>query len=435
MARFFWLICLPIGLAACGGAQMMKADQPSIIKQDEAMVVFMRSSALGSAIAASVFDVGGPETKFIGILNNGTKIAHPVKPGEHTFMVIGESADFMQATVLSGRTYYALVTPRMGVWKARFSFRPVRQIELGGYEFARWDSGTHFVTNSPETLHWASQNAAEINSKRTQYWADWISKPAGQRASQTLNPQDGRGSATADASAMSAAPASVLPASRPPESAPAAPSPPPATTPAPTTSVIPTIAVTAATTRFPRPGDSWTYQLIENRVGERPRQSVYVVRIAAASEASILDQVSRDGAPPTEWAHSRGNYLAAQVVSVFSPYLVVFEDLTPGTAIRRIAQHDDSCFGIYRCSSEGKVVGGETVRLAGGSFDTTKVTVNQIWRGSMGGGAEVGERILTIWYSPQIKRAVKVSSRVIRGSSRSLFHANFDLELMSYKLN
>lgn len=159
--RYLLIALLAIGLGACGGAAMMKADQEPTIRQGEAMVVFMRSTFVGSAISASVFDVSGPEAKFIGIVNNGTKIAYPV-------------------------------TPRMGVWKARFSFRPVRQNELSGSEFAGWSSSTHFVVNSPETQNWAAQNASDIASKRNQYWPQWNNKPAHDRASQTLNPDDGR---------------------------------------------------------------------------------------------------------------------------------------------------------------------------------------------------------------------------------------------------
>jgi hypothetical protein len=106
--------------------------------------------------------------------------------------VVSEAADFMQAKVVAGRTYYALVTPRMGVWKARFSFRPLRQGDLAGNDFAGWNSSTHFVVNSPATLSWAAQNAADISSKRTTYWPEWSSKPAQDRAAQTLNPEDGR---------------------------------------------------------------------------------------------------------------------------------------------------------------------------------------------------------------------------------------------------
>lgn len=196
MTQTFWrypLVALSvIALGACAGVPMQKADQPVTAKPDEALVVMMRSSFLGRAISASVFDVTGSETKFIGIIQTGTKIGYPVKPGEHTFMVVSETADFMKATVQAGKTYYALVTPRFGAWKARFSFRPLRQGDLASSEFSGWDSSTYFVVNSPEALNWASENAADIAAKRAEYWPQWTNKPAHERAAQTLNPEDGR---------------------------------------------------------------------------------------------------------------------------------------------------------------------------------------------------------------------------------------------------
>jgi len=108
------------------------APAPATMGDASAKVVFMRVGKMGGAISASVFDVTEPgEPKFIGIVRQSSKVAYPVKPGLYTFMVISEAADFMQAAVLGGKTYYALVTPRMGVWKARFSFQPVRGEELG----------------------------------------------------------------------------------------------------------------------------------------------------------------------------------------------------------------------------------------------------------------------------------------------------------------
>ncbi len=195
--RNWAVVLLSIGLAACAGSgTMMQPTAPQeapAAKADEALVVFMRSSFVGSAISASVFDVTGPgEPRFIGIVNNGTKVGYPVKPGEHTFMVVSEAADFLQAKVTPGRTYYAMVTPRMGMWKARFSIRPVRGSELGGSEFAGWNSGTQYVSNTPQSRNWAASNAADISRKRTSYWSEWSSKSADQRASQTLNPEDGR---------------------------------------------------------------------------------------------------------------------------------------------------------------------------------------------------------------------------------------------------
>jgi uncharacterized caspase-like protein len=187
--------------------------------------------------------------------------------------------------------------------------------------------------------------------------------------------------------------------------------------------------------RLPVPGDNWTYTLIDKPRDRDAVESSYFVVVTATSDANILDQVSRDGRAPTEWAHEKGNYLVAQVVSVFSPYLTAFEDLTPGTPIHAVAEHDSLCFGVYRCTSHGKVVGRENLRLAGASFDTMKVEISQVWRGNQGGTREFGERILTVWYSQQAKRAIKVASRVVQGTSRSPFHGDFDLELASYKLN
>jgi hypothetical protein len=182
-----------LALAGCAGpGSMQKAEQAPAVKPDQALVVFMRSTFVGSAISASVFDVSGNDTKFVGIVNNGTKLGYYVPPGEHTFMVVSEAADFMKANVAPGKTYYALVTPRIGMWKARFSLRPVRGSELGGSEFAGWDSGTQYVVNSPQSQAWAAANGIDIAQKRAAYWPEWTSKSADARAEATLNVSDGR---------------------------------------------------------------------------------------------------------------------------------------------------------------------------------------------------------------------------------------------------
>ena len=159
----------------------------------DSKVVFLRATNFGGASAASVFDVseaGAP--RFIGIINRGNKLAYPVKAGLYTFMVVSDAADFMQATVIGGRTYYALVMPRMGASKALFSFKPVRGDELEGSQFAAWDRGTRLVANTPRTLAWAKDNAADIADKRDRYLPEWTSKPESDRAAQTLNAEDGR---------------------------------------------------------------------------------------------------------------------------------------------------------------------------------------------------------------------------------------------------
>jgi hypothetical protein len=159
----------------------------------ESTMVFMRATNFGGAIAASVFDVtdsGAP--KFVGIINRGNKLSYRMKPGLNTFMVVSEAADFLQVTAVGGKTYYALVTPRMGVWKARFSFKPVRGDEVDGRQFAAWDRGTRLVTNTPRTLAWARDNAADVADKRDRYWPEWNSKGQSEKDAQSLRAEDGR---------------------------------------------------------------------------------------------------------------------------------------------------------------------------------------------------------------------------------------------------
>jgi hypothetical protein len=186
-------------------------------------------------------------------------------------------------------------------------------------------------------------------------------------------------------------------------------------------------------TGFPQVGDTWTYRLTERPSrGKPPAESSYVVKVKATPGANVLDEVSRDGTAPVESEHAFGWHMVEQVVSVFSPYLVVFEDLKPGDRISDVTEHDDDCFGWLHCWTAGTVEGHETVELAAGSFDTIKVRLEQNVR-KRTRGARLSTRTLTIWYSPQAKRAVKVTSRVSRNLTTT-FHASFDLELLSYHL-
>jgi hypothetical protein len=187
------MLVMLLGVTAYASSGMMaKSDRALVPKPDQALIVFLRSTFVGNAISASIFDVSGEETEFIGIVKNGTKIAYDLIPGEHTFMVVSEAADFMKATVVAGKTYYALISPRTGAWKARFSFRPLRQGDLATQKFDKWDSRTKLVDNTPESEAWAAKHAVDINNKRAKYWTVWSGKSLERQEVQTLNPEDGR---------------------------------------------------------------------------------------------------------------------------------------------------------------------------------------------------------------------------------------------------
>jgi hypothetical protein len=168
-----------------------EAQAPYVLAASESQIVFMRPSFLGGAVQSSVFDVTGNKDELIGIVSAGTKVRYVTQPGEHLFMVIGESADFMRAYVDPGKTYYALVTPRMGFWKARFSLKPVRRDELDGETFKGWDKSTSFVENTEQSRQWARENRHSISTKKAEYLQKWAAKSPADKAEVTLTVNDG----------------------------------------------------------------------------------------------------------------------------------------------------------------------------------------------------------------------------------------------------
>jgi hypothetical protein len=192
-AVIFIVVFILMGaITYAGYGYMAKSERQITPEPDQGLVVFMRYFSLDSYNAASVFDVSENETKFLGILYNGTKIMYNVAPGEHTFMVVCESADFLKATVLAGKTYYSLVKARTGVWKSRFSFRPLRQSDLESPKFLDWDTHTVLVDNTSKSEEWAMRNSPDIEAKRTRYLPAWNALSLKLRESMTLNPEDGR---------------------------------------------------------------------------------------------------------------------------------------------------------------------------------------------------------------------------------------------------
>lgn len=200
MKLFRLAVLLPIlALTACASNPMAVSESQTVEPPApaESQIVFLRSSFVGSAINASLYDVTSGHPEFIGILANKTKIAHEMEPGEHVFMVVSEAADFLEAKTLPGRRYYSIVTPRMGVWKARFSIEPVRNDDPGAEhstgteEFEEWKANTTLVKNSEAAHNWYEANKQSVVTKYREYWQKWQQKPANEKAMRTLNPQDG----------------------------------------------------------------------------------------------------------------------------------------------------------------------------------------------------------------------------------------------------
>lgn len=188
------LLVLVALLSGCAGTIVnMRLGPPAkvIMKPDngKALVVFMRPSGMGFAVQSSVFEVKGDTASLVGVVAAKSKVGYQVEPGKHLFMVVSEAADFMVADLQAGKTYYVLVVSRPGVWKARFSLKPLHANDLNSPKFTEWFLDCKWVEKSAESDAWANKNMPDIEAKQAKYYKVWESKHKG---SIGLYPEDGR---------------------------------------------------------------------------------------------------------------------------------------------------------------------------------------------------------------------------------------------------
>ena len=179
------------------------------------------------------------------------------------------------------------------------------------------------------------------------------------------------------------------------------------------------------------PGNAWTYRVVGKQSASRGMQQV---TLAAVTDGILIEEILADGTNARA-EHRKGFYLApAGNVTLFSPYLAVFGAPAAGPLDNIEVLDMRTCNAGWTCSVRGRVVGRDRVQVPAGTFDATRVEITQTWLAppiSYSPGENVS-RTLTVWYAPEVKRAVKFSGR--GGPSRSV-DTEFDIELVSYKLN
>jgi len=186
---------------------------------------------------------------------------------------------------------------------------------------------------------------------------------------------------------------------------------------------------------MPQAGDTWTYRATHiRRRGEAPPNPAvrtYVVTVETASESEIVDRLVIDGAPAGSTRHAKGAYLVPLGLSVFSPYVGLFHDVSKPVSLGGV-DIPGGCRS-FACEADAKVVGTESIRVAAGTFSTTRIDIKQTWMPAGMFAGAMGGRTLTLWYAPEVKRVVKYSSRATVGAYGPI-DSHFDLELTSYQL-
>lgn len=202
-----------------------------------------------------------------------------------------------------------------------------------------------------------------------------------------------------------------------------------------------TVPVATPSPGLPQVGDSWTYRATHiRRRGEMragPATRTHVVRVAAASESEIVEELVIDGAPAPATRHTKGAYIVSQGMAIFSPHLGQWGDLSHPGSLGSVENLDQGCRSTHICQARAKVVGTENIQVPAGTFTVTRILVEQSWHPGSGSAQSAGQmrggRTLTVWYSPELKRAIKYSSRAGVGEIPPM-DPHFDLELVSYQL-
>ncbi|MDR1488935.1 MAG: hypothetical protein LBS65_00380 [Desulfovibrio sp.] len=132
----------------------------------QSAVVFFRDTSFGGGIQAPVAEGVAGDVAFIGIVSANTKLLHKTTPGEHVYVVGGEGSNLLFANLEPQKFYYVRVSPKMGVFKARFKFEPVSPVQGEKLQELAGDlAGCGWVTPNRLSQDWFADNKISIREK------------------------------------------------------------------------------------------------------------------------------------------------------------------------------------------------------------------------------------------------------------------------------
>jgi hypothetical protein len=251
-----------------------------------------------------------------------------------------------------------------------------------------------------------------------------------------------------------AATAPVAPEVRPPEPPPAAPAAAPVTVARAASLNLPNRPASA---RELKVGDSWTYRLRE--VSFDRTLATVTHEIGGGDKGGIREMVRLGGRKPgvDPGAEASGGSAGAATqrrlaleprifeqqinqnarLIEFAPFMTAFSELQPGVKWNKIAGAT-STDSISDWRFSGKVAGRERVRVPAGSFDAIKAELEGELDISFPSTRDAfneptpSYQTYSIWFVPEVGRAVKYERRTYNRGRRLLDHEQY--ELVSYQL-
>lgn len=198
--KLFGLLAIVVlsGCTATGKYTTPLVQTNQVVKADKAAIVFFRASNYGGAITSPLVQVEEDgSSSLVGIIGPKEKMIKYVEPGEHTFMIIGENADFMKANVEAGKIYYSIIRPRLGFWKARFSLTPFKEqpehqdYNIAGKNLPKWLNECSYTEPNEAAFTWHKGKTSELKELYNKYYPAWKQKAVAKRDAATLLVTDG----------------------------------------------------------------------------------------------------------------------------------------------------------------------------------------------------------------------------------------------------
>jgi hypothetical protein len=165
-------------LGGCTTLKGMREVSPDAVRlapvADQATVIFLRPARAGTT--TSLFELRGAEQRFIGLLVSDTRLVYRTAPGRTRFMVIGLSADFLDADLVAGKTYHIAVLLGQGPSEQFFVLRPVRPGMPQASAVQYCVTSCTWVENTERSETWARRQASSIQRKKARYLPAWESQ-------------------------------------------------------------------------------------------------------------------------------------------------------------------------------------------------------------------------------------------------------------------
>lgn len=167
VVTFLMILCLSV--VGCVSKLVKPVDPAMMIAAmsgEEAAVVFLRPTQLGSGTQAPVAEAVDGQLRFVGIVSADTKLLYKTTPGRKFFVVGGGSSQLLEAEFAPGKTYYCAILPQEeGGVKARFAFVPYTNDDLLKDGFIRDWERCAWYENTPEGHAWFTKSLPSMRKK------------------------------------------------------------------------------------------------------------------------------------------------------------------------------------------------------------------------------------------------------------------------------